>query len=133
MSGETKKESVGHLKVGSYIVIDDVACKITSTATSRPGKHGHAKVNMMAVGIFDGKKRNMVMPGHDMVDVPIVDKRTASVLSIDGDHANVMDAESFETFDLEIPENLKDDVVEGCNILYWVVLSDKVMQQVKGD
>ena len=65
MSGETKKESVGHLKVGSYIVIDDVACKITSTATSRPGKHGHAKVNMMAVGIFDGKKRNMVMPGHD--------------------------------------------------------------------
>ena len=68
-----------------------------------------------------------------MIDVPIVDKRTASVLSIDGDHANVMDAESFETFDLEIPENLKDDVVEGCNILYWVVLSDKVMQQVKGD
>lgn len=133
MEGETKKASVGSLQKGAYIVIDGVACKVVSTATSRPGKHGHAKVNMMATGLIDGKKRNLVLPGHDSVDVPVVDKRTAQVLSINGNQANVMDQETYETFDLEIPDELKNDVVEGVNVLYWVILTDKVMKQVKSD
>ena len=44
-----------------------------------------------------------------------------------------MDAETYETFDLSIPEELKDTVVEGCNVVYWTILDDKVMKQVKGD
>ncbi len=128
----TKQESIGHLRKGSYIVIDGVACKVVDTSTSRPGKHGHAKVNLMAVGLLDGKKRNFVSPGHDPVDVPIVDKRTAQVLSISGNHANVMDSENFETFDIEIPEEFSD-LVEGNGILYWTILDDKVMKQIKND
>ena len=129
--GETKLESVGSLQKGSYIVIDGEACKVVSTATSRPGKHGHAKVNLMAVGIIDGKKRNMVMPGHDNVEVPIVAKRNAQVLSVTGNMANIMDSESYETFDLEIPEELEGQVSEGVEILYWEVLDNKVMKQVR--
>ena len=125
-----KQQSIGSLKKGSYIVIDDVACKVTDLSVSRPGKHGHAKVNLMAVGLIDGKKRNMVAPGHDSVDVPIIDKKNAQVLSISGNHANVMDMESYETFDMEIPDEMKDEVVEGCTVLYWQILDDKVMKQV---
>jgi len=128
---DTKLASVGSLQKGSYIVIDGVACKIVSTATSRPGKHGHAKVNMMATGILDGKKRNMVLPGHDNVDVPIIEKKTAQVLSINGNMANIMDSESYETLDLEIPEEMKDTCKEGVEILYWEILDSKVMKQVK--
>ena len=126
-----KNATVGSLKVGSYIVIDGVACKVISTATSRPGKHGHAKVNMMAVGLIDGKKRNLVMPGHDNIEVPIVEKKNAQVLSISGNMANVMDNESYETFDLEIPNELKEQVVEGVTIVYWDILDDRVIKQVK--
>jgi len=133
VEGETKKESIGNLKIGAYIVVDDVACKVVSTQTSRPGKHGHAKVNMMATGLIDGKKRNLVLPGHDHVDVPIVDKRNAQVLSITGDSANVMDSETYETFDMKIPDELKGQVVEGCTLLYWVILTDRVMKQVKSE
>ncbi len=132
VKGETKKASVGTLQKGSYIVVDGVACKIVSTATSRPGKHGHAKVNLMAVGLLDGKKRNLVLPGHDHVDVPIVGKKSAQVLSIAGDMANVMDVETYETFDLKIEDELKDKIAEGAEILYWIVLDEKVMKQVKG-
>lgn len=131
MEGETKKQSVGSLQKGSYIVIDGAACKVVSTATSRPGKHGHAKVNLMAVGVLDDKKRNLILPGHDNVDVPLIDKRTAQVLSITGDMANVMDAETFETFDLKIEDDLKGQVNEGSNVLYWVILTERVMKQVK--
>ncbi|MCB9358952.1 translation initiation factor IF-5A [Candidatus Woesearchaeota archaeon] len=128
---ETKQASVGSLQKGSYIVIDGAACKVVSTATSRPGKHGHAKVNLMAVGILDDKKRNLVLPGHDNVDVPVIEKRTAQVLSITGNMANVMDSESFETFDLEIPEELAGEVKDGVEILYWEILDSRVMKQIK--
>ncbi len=124
-------KSIGSLQKGAYVVIDGVACKVTDTQTSRPGKHGHAKVRMQAVGLIDGKKREIVKPGHDNIEVPIVDKRTAQVLSISGSSANVMDAETFETFDMDIPDELKDEISEGANILYWVILDDKVMKQVK--
>ena len=111
--------------------MDGVASKITDIQISRPGKHGHAKARITAAGLLDGKKRVEVMPGHDQVDVPIIDKRTAQVLSISGSTASVMDAETFETFELEIPSDLKDSITEGGNILYWQILDDRVMKQVK--
>ena len=90
---EKKMVSVGSLKKGDTIIIDGIPCKITDTTTSRPGKHGHAKVNMMASGILDGKKRNLIMPGHDKVEAPIIEKKTAQVLSVSGNKANEMDME----------------------------------------
>lgn len=131
MAGDTKFESVGNLVKGSYIVIEGVACKVTDTKTSRPGKHGHAKVNMMAIGLIDDKKRNIVLPGHDNVEVPIIGKKNASVLSVSGNNANVMDSESFETFDMAIPEELQGQVVSGSEVVYWEILADRVMKQIK--
>ncbi len=128
---DIKLASIGSLQKGSYIVVDGAACRIQTTATSRPGKHGHAKVNLMAVGIIDGKKRNMTSPGHDNVEVPIIEKRSAQVLSVTGNMANIMDSESFETFDMEIPEELTEECVEGVEILYWEILDSKIMKQVK--
>mgnify|MGYP000628004164 CR=1 FL=1 len=128
---DTKLVSVSHLKKGDTIVIDGVACKITDMSTSRPGKHGHAKINMMAVGLLDSKKRNLVIPGHDKVETPIIEKKTAQVLSIAGNTANVMDMETFETFDLAIPHDLQEAVQEGISVLYWSIVGDKVMKQVK--
>jgi translation initiation factor 5A len=128
---EKKLVSVGGLKKGDTIIIDGAPCKVTDTTTSRPGKHGHAKVNMMAVGLLDGKKRNLVMPGHDKVEAPIIEKKTAQVLAINGNQANVMDSETYETFDMEIPEEFKSEVKEGCEVLYWSLMGQNVIKQVK--
>ncbi len=128
----TKIVSVGSLQKGNYVVVDGAACRVVDTQVSRPGKHGHAKVRLTAVGVIDEKKRVVVMPGHDNINAPVIEKKTAQVLSIQGETANVMDSENYETFDLKIPGELKGEVVEGCSVLYWVVLEDKVMKQVKG-
>lgn len=131
MSGEIKRKSVGSLQVGNYVIIEDAACTVTNIQTSRPGKHGHAKVRLDAVGMVDGRKRQIVMPGHDEIDVPVIDKRNAQILSISGDTAQVMDAETYETFDLAIPEELKEELTEGATVLYWQILNDRVMKQIK--
>ncbi len=128
---EKKLVDVGGLKKGDTIIIDNAACKITDVSVSRPGKHGHAKVNMMAVGILDGKKRNLVLPGHDKVEAPIIEKKNAQILSITGDKAQVMDTVTYETFEMEIPEELKGNVREGVEVLYWEIMGTKVMKQVK--
>ena len=128
---DKKMVSVGSLKKGDTIIIDGAPCKITDTTTSRPGKHGHAKVNMMAVGMLDGKKRNLVMPGHDKVEAPIVVKKTAQVLSISGNKANVMDMETYETLDLDTPEEFQAEIKEGVEVLYWVIMGMNVMRQIK--
>ncbi len=128
----TKPVSVGSLKKGNYVVIEGAACVVTDTQVSRPGKHGHAKVRLTAVGIVDDKKRVIVLPGHDNINAPIIEKKIAQVLSISGDMANVMDNKTYETFDLKIPVELKNQVVEGANVLYWIILNDKVMKQVQG-
>lgn len=129
----TKNTGANTLKVGSYIVLQEAACKVTNIQISRPGKHGHAKMRVEAVGIVDRKKRIEVLPGHDNVEVPIIEKKTAQILSITEDIANVMDEETYETFDMAIPEEIKEEVKEGANVIYWQVLQDRVMKQVKSE
>jgi len=70
-------------------------------------------------------------PTHDHIEVPIVGKHNASVLSVSGTLANVMDSETFETFDLEIPNEFQSQLTEGANVVYWSIMGKKVMKQIK--
>jgi translation initiation factor 5A len=126
-----KLVSAGSIKEGSFIVIDGAACKVAETMHSKPGKHGSAKARIVGVGLMDGRKREIVQPASENVEVPVIEKKTAQVLSVNGDFANVMDMESFETFDLKIAEDMKETAVEGAQVLYWIILGDKVMKQLK--
>ncbi len=128
---EVKQIVMTAVKKGSNVVIDGEPCRVTDIQISRPGKHGHAKVRLAAVGLIDNKKRVIVKPGHDKIDVPIIDKRTAQVLSIHGNIANVMDIETYESFDLRIPEELQGSVTDGVNVLYWAIGNKRIMKQVK--
>ena len=133
IEGNVKMISVSSLQKGKSVVIDGAACTVSDVSISRPGKHGHAKVNLMAVGMIDGKKRNIIMPGHDKIAVPVIENKTAQVLSISDGIVNVMDTESYETFDLKIPEELKDKIIDGCSIMYAVILDAKVIKSVKSE
>jgi len=129
--GEKKLTPVSSLKTGSYVVMDGEAYLVKSIQTSSPGKHGHAKYRVEAVNLIDGKKKIEIYPGHDNVEVPIIEKKNAQVLSVTGDKANVMDMETFETFDLDIPEDLKNQIKEGAMVIYWIILDKKILKQLK--
>jgi len=94
------------LKVGKYIIVDDEPCKILNITTSKPGKHGEAKARIDAMGLFDTQKRSIVHPVKHKVGVPMIDKRTAQVLSIAGSTAQLMDMATYETFELPLPEDM---------------------------
>lgn len=94
------------LKVGKYIIVDDEPCKILNITTSKPGKHGEAKARIDAMGLFDNQKRSIVHPVKHKVGVPMIDKRTAQVLSIAGSTVQLMDMATYETFELPLPEDM---------------------------
>ena len=107
------------LKENRYILIDEEPCKIMSISTSKPGKHGEAKARIEAVGVFDGTKRSVVHPVKHKVGVPIIDKRNAQILSLIGsDNVQLMDLETYETFEMPIPEEFKGQLEPGKEILY---------------
>jgi len=39
--------------------------------------------------------------------------------------------ETFENFEMKVPEDLKDKLKSGDVVLYWVVLSERVLKQIK--
>lgn len=107
------------LKVNRYILIDDEPCKILSISTSKPGKHGEAKARIEAIGIFDGQKKSVVHPVKHKVYVPIIDKRSAQILSLMGsDTVQLMDLETYETFEMPIPDEYKGKLEPGTEIQY---------------
>ena len=131
----TKVVEIKTLKVGKYIVLDGEACKIISYisyTTSSPGKHGAAKARIEAVGIFDNQKRSLVKPVDNKVDTPIIDKRLGQVISIQGNNVQVMDMENYDTIDLEMPEDLKDVIVEGVEVEYIVALGNMKIMRTRG-
>jgi len=113
------------LKVNRYIIIDEEPCKILSISTSKPGKHGEAKARIEAVGIFDNQKRSVVHPVKHKVGVPMIDKRSAQILSLMGDNVQLMDMETYQTFEMPIPEELKGQLEPGKEILYLEALGRK--------
>ncbi len=123
--------SINDIKKGSNVLIEGVPCRVVDIATSKTGKHGHAKARIEAVGIIDGKKRVIVKPTSAKIEVPIIEKKTAQILSISGNTAQVMDSETFETFELEIPEELRGELKEGMSVIYWDVMNHKIMKQIK--
>jgi len=110
-----QQTEVRELDEGSYVMMDDVPCKITSYSTAKPGKHGSAKARIDGKGVFDGKKRSLSQPVDAKVWVPIIERKQGQVVSVSGNDAQVMDLETYETFTMRVPddESLEpDDEIE---------------------
>jgi translation initiation factor 5A len=116
-------------RVGTNILIDGRPCVVKKIDVSKTGKHGHAKVRVEAVGIIDGNKKIFVIPGHDKLEVPMVNKRKAQVLSIGDTSVSLMDLESFETIDVNTPADVKSTLVEGENAEYWDIEGEKIVKR----
>ncbi|MGC9122747.1 MAG: translation initiation factor IF-5A [Thermoplasmata archaeon] len=120
-----KDVEVRELREGSYILIDDEPCKIVELTTSKPGKHGEAKARIVAIGLFDEQKRSVVYPVKHKVKMPIIDKKTGQILAIMGDVVQIMDTETYETFELPMPEELKGQLQQGQQVQYWEVMGKR--------
>jgi translation initiation factor 5A len=66
------------------------------------------------------------------VDIPIIDKRTAQVIAIMGGDVQLMDLETYETFETPIPDELSEQLVEGVEVEYIEALGQRKLMRTKG-
>lgn len=69
------------LRKGGFVVIKGRPCKIVEMSTSKTGKHGHAKVHLVATDIFTGKKYEDLSPSTHNMDVPVVNRKEYQLVS----------------------------------------------------
>ena len=116
-------------KVGTNIIVDGRPSTVKKIDISKTGKHGHAKARIEAVGIIDGNKKVFVIPGHDRLEVPMVDKRKAQVLSKGDEKISVMDLETFETFNIPCSTEVLAELEENGNVEYWNVEGSNIAKR----
>jgi len=110
-----EQKQVRELQEGSYVMMDESPCEINAYSTAKPGKHGSAKARIEGKGVFDEKKRSLSQPVDAKVWVPIVERKGGQVVSVEGNDAQIMDLDTFETFTMRVPEDEElepDDEIE---------------------
>ncbi len=124
------------LKAGNHIVKDGDIYLIRETEKSKAGKHGHAKCRIKIENIFTGSRTEITVPGDTKLQSPIIDKRTAQVLNITSDSVQLMDMESYETFETILPteEEIREDLKKGeppVYVEYWRVIGKRRIMRIK--
>ncbi|OAA44403.1 eukaryotic translation initiation factor 5A [Metarhizium rileyi] len=101
----TYPQQCSALRKGGFVVIKGRPCKIVDMSTSKTGKHGHAKVHLVATDIFTGKKYEDLSPSTHNMDVPVVNRKEYQLLNIsDDDYLSLMDDVGNEKDDVKKPD-----------------------------
>ncbi|KAJ5713846.1 uncharacterized protein N7483_011027 [Penicillium malachiteum] len=104
------------LRKNGHVVIKGRPCKIVDMSTSKTGKHGHAKVHMVAIDIFTGKKLEDLSPSTHNMDVPHVSRKEYQLLDItDDDFLSLLKDDGDTKDDVKIP---KGEVGERINRMF---------------
>jgi len=130
----SKPVSIGSLKVGHHVLIENEPCRIVEYEKSKPGKHGSAKARIVAIGIFDGVKRSIVSPVEAKTESPMIEKRGGQVISVSESSVQLMDLETYEVFWAPMPteEDVKRGLLSGVEVEYWKVLDRVKVTRAKG-
>ncbi|MFX1324857.1 MAG: translation initiation factor IF-5A [Promethearchaeota archaeon] len=136
-----RRTEIQKLKTGQFIMVDEEPCVIKSTERSKSGKHGHAKVRVVCVGLFDNNKRSLTIPSGHVVDIPEIFKGSAQINFIEDASINIMDLESYESFDVgwpqdeELVKKLKElqsrpDKISTAQVDYWQLAGKTLINRV---
>ncbi|KAL0058211.1 translation initiation factor eIF5A [Marasmius tenuissimus] len=114
------------LRKNGHVVIKGRPCKIVEMSTSKTGKHGHAKVHLVAIDIFTGKKMEDISPSTHNMDVPHVRRNEYQLVNIDDGFLNLMTSDGTSKDDVKVPEGdiggqIQGDFDDGKDLLVTIV------------
>lgn len=121
---------IRELKEGRFVLIDDEPCKIDSIEKSKPGKHGASKARIEGRSLFTGSKKTLLGTVSDKVWVPIVDRRAGQLLSFHNGVAQIMDRDTFETFDIQVPEEFAEGLEAGGDVSYIQTMERRLITKM---
>jgi len=101
------------LRKNGHVVIKNRPCKIVEMSTSKTGKHGHAKVHLVAIDIFTGKKLEELCPSTHNMDVPNVRRQEYQLLDVSEDgFLSLMSDDGSTKDDVKVPDGEVGDKIK---------------------
>ncbi|KAA8648558.1 Eukaryotic translation initiation factor eIF-5A [Aspergillus tanneri] len=128
------------LRKNGHVVIKGRPCKIVDMSTSKTGKHGHAKVHIVALDIFTGKKLEDLSPSTHNMDVPNVTRKEYQLLDItDDDFLSLMDENGNTKDDVKVPDGETGEKIirmyreeeKDCNVVVLTSMGEEVAIECK--
>ncbi|KAJ2450934.1 translation initiation factor eIF5A [Coemansia sp. RSA 2424] len=92
------------LRINGHVIIKGRPCKIVDMSTSKTGKHGHAKVNLTGIDIFNGRKYEDLSPSTHNMDVPNIKRAEYILIDIVEDFLSLMNDAGEMKEDVKLPE-----------------------------
>jgi len=123
----TYPQQCSALRKKGFVMLKGRPCKIVEMSTSKTGKHGHAKVHMVGLDIFTGKKCEDICPSTHNMDVPFVKREDYQLMDISDDgYLTLMSDGGDLREDLKLPDGdlgsqLKNEFDNGREILCTVL------------
>ena len=113
--------SVGSVKKGEYVVIQNRPCKVVHIDIFKVRKHGGAKANITGIDIFNEKKMLVNLPTSANIFVPNIKRSIYTVIDIDEDgFVTLMDKQGTTRQDLKLPDETEDDKTLSNRIREWI-------------
>lgn len=99
------------LRKNGHVIIKSKPCKIVEMSTSKTGKHGHAKVNLVGIDIFTGKKYEDICPSTHNMMVPKVNRTEYTLVDVNEDmFATLMTEDGDTREDLKLEGDTGSDI-----------------------
>ena len=89
-------------------------------------------MRVTAIGIFDGHKKIIIKPSEADIEVPILKKKKAQVVSISDTNAQLMDSETYEVFELPIPPEFVGKVIAGTEVETLEAMGKRAISRLLG-
>ncbi|CAR28487.1 hypothetical protein ZYGR_0S01180 [Zygosaccharomyces rouxii] len=112
-SSLTYPQQCSALRKNGFVVIKGRPCKIVDMSTSKTGKHGHAKVHLVALDIFTGKKLEDLSPSTHNMEVPFVKRSEYQLLDIDDGYLSLMTMDGETKDDVRLPDGELGDALQS--------------------
>lgn len=106
------------LERGNYFIYNGEPVRVLRKEVIVVGTHSHSKLKFYIQGLNEKGERDINFHHTDKIEIVDIIRKLGQVIAKANNKVQVMDMVSYETFDVNSPQDLFNDLSEGDNVTF---------------